>query len=101
MSRRYTKASKREYEFYYELDPEAVKFHEMCLAEYRRRLSLGKPQELARGAIPVEAMTTFWAASFDLHWLEFLQQRASAHAQKEIEVFASWIQNYLGSLSSL
>ena len=71
MSRRYTKGSKVAWSYYGEgpfvADPSVPmperSFHTACEAEYERRMESGWPQELARGCMPVEAMTGFpWAA---------------------------------------
>lgn len=111
MSRRYVKGSKIAWEFYGEFfgafaapgtivlseDGETLRngFHEACLAEYQRRLDAGWPNEVARGCMPVEAMTKFWVAGFDRDWEAFLKLRDDDHAQPEIRVFATWIRQYL------
>ena len=101
LSRRYTKGSKVEWTYcgddsndQYEWD-EVEAFHRMCEREYLRRLEYGWPNEIARGCMPMEAMTRFWVAGFDRDWEAFLKLRDDAHAQPEIQVFASWIRNYL------
>lgn len=70
-------------------------FHAACEAEYQRRLDAGWPNEIARGCMPMEAMTKFWVAGFDRDWRAFLKLRNYAHAQAEIRVFAQWIETYL------
>jgi flavin-dependent thymidylate synthase len=70
-------------------------FHRAAEDEYERRLSVGWPNEIARGCMPVEAMTKFWAAGFDRDWEAFLKLRDDAHAQPEIQVFAGFIRGYL------
>lgn len=75
-------------------------FHAACEAEYQRRLDAGWPNEIARGCMPVEAMTKFWVAGFDRDWEAFLKLRDDAHAQPEIRVFASWIRTYLDRKAS-
>lgn len=104
MSRRWTKGSKVSYTFYGEewlnedgshADPERIEFWKYCLREYRRRLDRGEPQETARGCIPVEARTRFWASAFDRDWGSYLELRDDGHAQPEIAVFAQWIRNFL------
>jgi flavin-dependent thymidylate synthase len=119
MSRRYTKGSRVAWEFYgsgdslprwsdlsvvedpvpgeeYDYFPGHVdKFHQACEAEYQRRLDAGWPNEIARGCMPVEAMTKFWTCGFDRDWEAFLKLRDDAHAQPEIRSFASWIAGYL------
>jgi thymidylate synthase ThyX len=115
MSRRYTKVSKVEWEFYGDswdcidepvgsLQPdgrfipretEEWTFWDACKAEYQRRLDAGWPNEIARGCMPVESMTRFWCAGFDRDWEAFLKLRDDAHAQPEIRVFAQWISGHL------
>ena len=72
-------------------------FHKACLDEYRRRIAAGWAPEIARGCMPVEAMTKFWVAGFDRDWRAFLALRNDSHAQAEIRVFAQWIENYLST----
>ena len=101
MSSRYTKGSKVEWSYYRpgvendNFDASAQEFHEACEAEYQRRLDAGWPNEIARGCMPMEAMTKFWVAGFDRDWEAFLKLRNDAHAQPEIRVFAQWIEKYL------
>lgn len=99
MSRRYTKGSKVAWEFYGKNEGgfSTEDFHKACLAEYQRRMDAGYPPELARGAIPMEAMTTFFVAGFDRDWEAFLKLRADPHAQPEIQAFAFWIKDYIAS----
>lgn len=110
LSRRYTKGSKVEWEYY---APQPIEnqdgtrswdswasfekqaFHTACEAEYQRRLDVGWPNEIARGCMPVEAMTKFWVAGFDRDWDAFIALRDDPHAQPEIRVFASWIKQHL------
>lgn len=106
MSRRYTKGSKVEWDYYGTGSDNGstdgtttTTFHLECEAEYQRRLDAGWPNEIARGCMPMEAMTKFWVAGFDRDWREFIRLRADAHAQPEIRVFAEWIQNYLDAKS--
>lgn len=108
MSRRYTKGSKVEWG-YYGVDASAIDedvhdktdvvsvdlFHAACEAEYQRRLDAGWPNEIARGCMPMEAMTRFWVAGFNRDWEALLKLRDDAHAQPEIRVFAQWIRNHL------
>lgn len=105
MSRRYTKGSKVEWDYYGEADYEQniqagdlttnLRYIMACEDEYKRRLDAGWPNEIARGCMPVETMTKFWVAGFDRDWEAFLKLRDDAHAQPEIRVFASWIRAYL------
>lgn len=123
MSRRYTKGSKVAWEYYGHgtefrkagfgpdglmqheptnplWNPHSDDFHAACEAEYRRRLDAGWPNEIARGCMPMEAMTKFYVAGFDRDWEAFLKLRNDAHAQPEIRVFAQWIQGHLDSKSA-
>jgi thymidylate synthase (FAD) len=111
MSRRYTKGSKVQWKYYGDeylqesgcpeqmKDPmdlrAVVNFWEACEHEYQRRLDAGWPNEIARGCMPMEAMTRFWVAGFDRDWEAFLKLRDDPHAQPEIRVFAQWIRNRL------
>jgi flavin-dependent thymidylate synthase len=117
MSRRYTKGSRVAWEFYGQApdfisdpdtDPtnipmgftpagetEENHFWKACETEYLRRLNAGWPNEIARGCMPVETMTKFWTCGFDRDWEAFLKLRDDAHAQSEIQVFASWIRRHL------
>jgi hypothetical protein len=115
LSRRYTKGSKVEWEYYGDswdcIDDvghvekpgggyitrgaEEWEFWKVCEAEYLRRLDAGWPNEIARGCMPVEAMTRFWACGFDRDWASFVALRADPHAQEEVRAFAEWIKTYL------
>jgi hypothetical protein len=108
MSRRYTKGSKVAWSYYGDEDmPQSTigntpvdtweigAFWAKCENEYQRRLNAGWPNEVARGCMPMEAMTTFWVAGFDRDWREFIRLRSDAHAQPEIRVYSDWIFKYL------
>jgi hypothetical protein len=98
MSRRYTKGSKVGWEYYGHCaidNPAQLNFHIQCEQEYYRRLASGMPNEIARGCMPMEAMTRFWVAGFDRDWDAFVKLRSDAHAQEEIRVFSNWIKEYL------
>ena len=117
MSRRYTKGSKVAWEFYGEVLEDQVwgngpgvrwmhdgndrsvsdygGFWNVCETEYQRRLDAGWPNEIARGCMPMEAMTSFWCAGFDRDWRGFIRLRSDAHAQPEIRVYSDWIRDYL------
>lgn len=120
MSRRYTKGSKVEWKYYGHgndwktagftgpggllqfqnvnslWSPYSDDFHDACEAEYQRRLDAGWPNEIARGCMPMEAMTRFWVAGFDRDWDAFCKLRQDPHAQPEIQVFANWIREQIG-----
>lgn len=109
MSRRYTKGSKVEWSYYgdtpmgetdgrlepMEASPWMQQFWESCEAEYQRRLEDGWPNEIARGCMPMEAMTKFWVAGFNRDWDAFIKLRDDPHAQPEIRCFASWIRDHI------
>jgi hypothetical protein len=83
-------------------DPECIAFWEMCLREYNRRLDAGRPAQRARGCIPMEAMTTFYAGMFYTEWKEsFFRLRCDAHAQPEIRVMAEALASTLKVLEGL
>lgn len=97
MSRRYVKGTKIKWEYYGDKSLSGA-FWQLCEAEYERRLECWTPNEIARGCMPVEAMTKFWVAGFDIDWCSsFLRQRLDEHAQPEIRVFAQWIRDFLAS----
>lgn len=106
MSRRYTKGSKVEWSYYGVSDYlQNIQTGELvgdcgylnaCELEYQRRLDAGWPNEIARGCMPVEAMTRFWCAGFDRDWDAFCKLRQDPHAQPEIRVFADWIREQIG-----
>lgn len=104
MSRRYTKGSKVEWTYYghgigdrdEDTTPKINEFHAVCEAEYQRRLEAGWPNEIARGCMPVEAMTRFWCSGFDRDWDAFCKLRQDPHAQPEIRVFADFIREQIG-----
>lgn len=92
MSRRYVKGEKVAFEFYGMDEFKGFStFHQDALAEYDRRMKDGWPAEIARGCIPVEAMTKFYVGGFDRDWHKFVELRAGRHAQPEIRAFAEWI----------
>lgn len=96
MSRRYTKGSKVEWTFYGAEDPVLWAQQREAVAEYERRIEFGMPPELARGIIPQEAMTRFWACGFDRDWDAFCKLRQDPHAQPEVRVFADFIREQIG-----
>jgi thymidylate synthase (FAD) len=66
--------------------------HEMCRAEYKKRLSLGVAREQARKDLPLSNMTeAYW--KIDLHNLlhNFLAKRLKPEAQLEIRRYAQVI----------
>lgn len=98
LSRRYTKGSKVGWTYYGDNDVDRMLFWEQCEKEYLRRLANGEPNEIARGCMPVEAKTKFWCAGFNVDWnSSFVRLRADKHAQEEIRVFGSWIEQFLNT----
>ena len=113
MSRRWTKGSKVAWTYYGKhgtndfmgvdvgTHPNGIHvntdFWRACEAEYERRLESGWSNEIARGAMPVEAMTRFWTAGFDRDWRTFCNLRSDEHAQPEIRVFSDYIRKHLES----
>ena len=68
------------------------------LALYERLLAMGVCREQARGVLPQNLMTTFWA-TVDLHNLTgFLELRDSEHAQWEIRSYAAAIKDLIEPL---
>ena len=96
MSRRYTKGSKVAWTFYGSEDPVLHAEQLDAVAKYERRLKAGMPPELARGIIPQEAMTRFWACGFDRDWDHFCKEREYLGAQAETRAFAVWIREQIG-----
>ena len=65
------------------------------LAVYEKLLALGVCREQARGVLPQNLMTTFWA-TVDLHnLLHFLELRDSELAQEEIREYARGIKQLI------
>jgi thymidylate synthase (FAD) len=66
-----------------------------AVALYEKLLAMGVCREQARGVLPQNLMTTFWA-TVDLHnLLHFLELRDSAHAQVEIAEYARAIKKLI------
>lgn len=83
-------------------DPFVTAYWEMVLNEYNRRLDAGWPAQRARGCIPMEAMTTFYAGMFYTEWKEsFFRLRCDGHAQPEIRVMAEALASTLKVLEGL
>lgn len=106
MSRRYTlghEGGRVPFAFYGpHADDECIAFWCRCLAEYNRRLDRGWPAQRARGCIPTEAMTTFYAGMFLTEWREsFFRLRCDSHAQPEIRVLAEALSSTLSVLGGL
>jgi len=68
-----------------------VEHHRKSLELYNQLLDMGVCREQARGVLPQDLFTTFWA-TVDLHNLiHFLELRDSSHAQWEIREYAAAI----------
>lgn len=67
----------------------------ICNQNYHRFLKDGLARELARGILPVNFYTEcYW--KIDLHnLLHFLKLRTDKHAQKEIQLYATAIENFV------
>jgi thymidylate synthase (FAD) len=55
---------------------------------YEKLLELGVCKEQARGVLPQNLMTTFWATANLRNILHFIELRDDEHAQKEIREYA-------------
>ncbi|MDD3953599.1 MAG: FAD-dependent thymidylate synthase [Lentisphaeria bacterium] len=62
-----------------------------ALAVYQELLEKGVCREQARGVLPQNLMTTFWATVDLSNLLKFIELRASEHAQWEIREYAEAI----------
>jgi thymidylate synthase (FAD) len=71
------------------------KHHEASLALYDELLQAGVCREQARGVLPQNMMTTFWATVDLNNLLKFIELRDSAHAQREIREYAIAIKTLL------
>ncbi len=58
-------------------------------------MSLGVCREQARGVLPQNLMTTFWASVDLSNLLKFIELRASEHAQWEIREYAEAIKTLI------
>lgn len=59
-----------------------------CVAIYDKLLNMGVCREQARGVLPQNLMTTFWATTDLRNLLHFIQLREDNHAQKEMREYA-------------
>lgn len=69
--------------------------HESALKLYNDLLAAGVCREQARGVLPQNLMTTFWATVDLNNLLKFIDLRASSHAQWEIREYADAIKTLL------
>lgn len=60
-----------------------------CFATYEKMISAGVSKEQARGILPQNLMTTYWATVDLRNLLHFIELRDDSHAQKEIREYAS------------
>ena len=83
LSRRYTKDSKVNFEFY-KLDEnqEIDIFHRACYDEYLRRIESGYAPEDASRCMPVESMTETFLMIDKENFDNFVKQRCDKHAQR-------------------
>ena len=96
LSRRYVPARKVKFEFFNpENDARKAFYHEMCVAEYLRRLEEGEKPEDARGAIPQEAYTEFFVGMDVNGFANFCNLRFDAHAQGWIRILTEQMMNSL------
>ena len=65
---------------------------------YKVLLEMGCPRELARGVLPVNTYTHFFATANLNNWLKFLNERQHEHAQYEIRVYADAINELLKNI---
>lgn len=71
---------------------------EAAVVRYRDLLDAGCPRELARGVLPVNTYTHFFA-TVDLHNLfHFLRLRLHPHAQREMRVYARALRGLIGDV---
>ncbi len=66
-----------------------------ALAVYQELLDKGVCREQARGVLPQNLMTTYWATVDLSNLLKFIELRASEHAQWEIREYAEAIKKLL------
>lgn len=66
-----------------------------ALAVYQELLQKGVCREQARGVLPQNLMTTFWATVDLSNLLKFIELRASEHAQWEIREYAEAIKTLI------
>lgn len=66
-----------------------------CIATYEKLLSLGVCREQARGVLPQNMMTTFWATVDLRNLVNFLELRDDDHAQFEIREYAKAIKKLI------
>lgn len=69
--------------------------NQAALAVYEELLAKGVCREQARGVLPQNLMTTFWATVDLSNLLRFIDLRASEHAQWEIRVYAEAIKTLI------
>lgn len=69
--------------------------NQSALTVYESLLARGVCREQARGVLPQNLMTTFWATVDLSNLLRFIDLRASEHAQWEIRVYAEAIKRLI------
>ena len=81
MSRRYVKDSKVPFEFLTDNNDQTKAFNETCVTEYYRRIETGQKPEEARGCIPTDVFTTYFAQADSEGLVNFFRLRTDPHAQ--------------------
>lgn len=66
-----------------------------AFAAYEKLLAMGVCREQARGVLPQNLMTTFWATVDLSNLIKFLELRDSPHAQWEIQEYAKAIKTLI------
>jgi thymidylate synthase (FAD) len=70
-------------------------FNQQAFKVYEQLLENGVAREQARGVLPQNMMTTFWATVDLSNLLHFLDLRDDAHAQWEIRQYAQAIKSLI------
>lgn len=95
LSRRYTKGTKKEFEFYRQDDILFRDIYKQAVYAYNSLVDNGEKPEIARGVIPMAAYTDFYAMT-DIPGLKnFFRLRLDNHAQYEIRVVAEAMKEIL------
>lgn len=78
----------KENEYSHQIQEEIREQCEACFISYRLLLEHGCPRELARGVLPMNTYTHFFAKTDLRNLLHFLELRLHEHAQYETRVYA-------------
>lgn len=68
---------------------ELLQTYQQAEGTYLRLIASGVPPEIARAALPLELATNLVVEGSFRHWLHFLAQRGSPHAQADIRALAA------------